>query len=85
MTVLVDPECTMVLSFMGVDGDALWRLDLASGAIDRIPMDSEATYRTLRPGRADRFVVVHHFAEGRRFEASVRRFSDPGVAIAQCH
>lgn len=79
------PGGTVVLSSLGwVDGDALWRLDPASGRIDSIPLGTGARYSSLHQDdpRAARFAVAHHF-DGRRFEVSVRAFSAPEVVLAR--
>jgi hypothetical protein len=80
---ITDPERTTLLSSMGwVDGDALWRFDVASGRIDTIPVASGARYLSLHESGSDRFVAAHHF-DGARFELTVRRFAEPRDVIAR--
>src|SRR5262245_11833148 len=71
-----------VLSSMGwVEGDALWRFDIADGRVTTIPLGSGAQYLTLHDA-GDRFAVAHHF-DGRRFEVSVRACSEPDAVLAR--
>ena len=65
-----------------VDGDAIWRLDVASGRVDTIPLASGARYVSLHAGDGDRVAVAHHF-DGRRFEVSVRAVADPSKTLAR--
>jgi len=81
------PDGTAVLSSIGwVDGDALWRLDAASGRLDAIPLGTGARYSSLHHdeagARSGQFAVAHHF-DGRRFEVSVRAFSAPDAVLAR--
>jgi len=74
---------TLVLSSLGwVDADALWKFDAADGAAATIPLNSGAQYLSLHGGDGDRFAVAHHF-DGRRFEVSVRSFTEPETVLAR--
>jgi len=79
-----DPAGATVLSSLGwVDGDALWRLDTATGRIDLIACQTGARHGSLhRHAGAHRFAVAHHF-DGRRLEISVRSFSAPDSVVAR--
>ena len=78
-----NPERTTLLSSLGwVDGDAFWRFDAASGRAGRIPLGTGARYASLHCTGSQKFAVAHHFG-GRRFELSVRNFSDPPAVIAR--
>jgi hypothetical protein len=80
---IVDAGRRTVLSSLGwVDHDALWRLDVASGRVDAIPLGTGARHASLHPGEGDRFAVAHHF-DGRRLELSVRPFAAPEVVLAR--
>jgi hypothetical protein len=82
---IATPDGTAVLSSMGwVDGDALWRVDAASGRLDTIPLGTGARYSSLHHAGsgAGRFAVAHHF-DGRRWEVSVRAFSAPDAVLAR--
>jgi hypothetical protein len=73
----------MVLSSIGwVDHGALWRYDVATGAVDAIPAGEGATYLSLHTGGAGRFAVAHHF-DGKRFEITVREFAAPEKVLAR--
>jgi len=78
-----NPDRTTLISSSGwVEKDALWCMDVASGATDTLSLDSGARWATLHSSGSDRFAVVHHF-EGARFGVSVRTFSDPARILAQ--
>jgi hypothetical protein len=73
-----DPQATVVLSSLGwVDGDALWRLDAATGTTDAIRLDSGCRYASLHSSGTGRFAVAHHF-DGARLDITVRSFATPG-------
>jgi hypothetical protein len=77
-----NPGGTTVLSSLGwIDHDALWRFDSGGGAPETIPLHTGGRYSSLHHLGSERFAVAHHF-DGRRFEVSVRSFSDPGGVLA---
>jgi len=84
--VIASPDGRVVISSMGwVEGDALWRFDVAEGVVSTIPLESGAQYATLHGGGGgggERFAVSHHF-DGRRFEVSVRALARPDVVLAR--
>jgi hypothetical protein len=65
-----------------VDGDALWRFDVPTASMERIPLASGARYVSLHPSGSDTFAVVHHF-DGARVELTVRSVSDPAHVLAR--
>ncbi|MBI2494816.1 MAG: hypothetical protein HYV94_22320 [Candidatus Rokubacteria bacterium] len=78
-----DPERTVLISSVGwVDHDTLWRFDVPTARVERLPLGSGAQYLRLHSSGADRFVVSHHF-DGARFELTVRPFSDPTRVLAR--
>jgi hypothetical protein len=80
---IVDPARTVVLSSVGwVDGDALWRLDVASRRVDALPLGTGARWARLHHEDGDRFAVDHGF-DGARFEVSVRSFDRPATVLAR--
>lgn len=82
MPMIADPRRTTVLSSLGwVDGDALWRFDVANGQWETLPLDRGARYATLHSSGSDRFVIAHRF-DGARFELSVRSFASPLTVLA---
>ena len=80
---IVDTARSTVLSSMGwVDGDALWRLDVATGRVETIPLESGARSVSIGAGDGDRFAAAHHF-DGKRFEITVRAFDDVSAVIGR--
>jgi len=78
-----NPDRTTLISSLGwVDHDALWRLDVASGRLDRIALGSGARHLSLRAFGESRFCVSHRF-DGKRFELTVHSFSDPAAVLAR--
>jgi hypothetical protein len=77
-----NPEGTRLLSSLGwVEGDALWQLDVAGGDPETIALGTGARYSSLHDLGTGRFAIAHHF-DGRRFEVSVRGFSQPREVLA---
>lgn len=79
-----DPKRTVALSSLGwVEGDAIWKLDVATGDIRTFACESGARYSSLHHnGSSETFAVAHHF-DGHRFEVTVREFSDPATVLAR--
>ena len=76
-------ERTVLLSSLGwVDHDALWRFDVRTSTVDRIPLASGARYVSLHASMSDTFAVAHHF-EGARAEVTVRLVADPARVLAR--
>lgn len=77
-----DPNRTVALSSLGwVERDAIWMLDVARSQVRTIACKSGARYCSLHhTGSSETFAAAHHF-DGRRFEVTVRKFSDPAAVL----
>jgi hypothetical protein len=77
-----NPESTTLISSQGwVDHDALWRFDVPTATIDRVPLGTGARYLSLHTTGSGRFSVGHHF-DGARFQLTVHGFADPRAILA---
>jgi hypothetical protein len=80
---IANRERTVAVSSVGwVDGDALWRFDLRTGAAERLPLRSGARYVSLHCSGPAHFSVAHHF-DGGRFEVTLHSFADPVSALGR--
>jgi len=76
-------ERSTLLSSLGwVEGDALWRFDVAARRSESVPLGTGARHASLHSSGSARFSVARHF-DGRRFEVTVRSFSAPGEVLAR--
>ena len=79
---IVNPDRTTVLSSIGgIDGDAIWVFDVASGKARAIPQNTGAKYTSLHASDSERYIAVHHF-DGARFLATVSLFSAPEITVS---